>query len=398
MRPGLVRPRRAAPDALFVPRDAPAITVDGAEAHLASSNDTWNAPGLPDVAVERTIAPATGDLRITETSDAVRCAEQDGDRCVRYAPTGVRLVRTLVHDHDGRQVLVADAWTATDGRAHALDVVTQHLAGVSEPELEALAPSWRVPGVTGDAFRRFEADTQLPVDPAVDEPLTVAVRAQHVAADGDPFTGRGAITWAERPTRARFGSANALYARFLRTVEPTRPATLHSVHSVGLTAAEVDALAAEAERAWRRPVEPPPAGPGAGPTGAPAPGPGPRPVPPAVRVRPVAVTVKAKATRDRKAPYRYALSGRLRLPAGAPAAACRGVRVTVRVTGRRKGRTRTLATQRATTDSGCAWRATVRLTAKAVRGTKGRLRATITPGRTAALESRGSRGVALRAG
>ncbi|CAN5691357.1 hypothetical protein BH24GEM1_BH24GEM1_31280 [soil metagenome] len=96
----------------------------------------------------------------------------------------------------------------------------------------------------------------------------------------------------------------------------------------------------------------------------------PVPTPPAGKLR-TRLTLKARPRRDRRLPFRYTFTGRVRIPAGASKAKVCGGRVTLRL---RKGR-RTVATGRAPVSKTCTYRK--RITIRTTRRTgrrKGKLK------------------------
>ena len=122
----------------------------------------------------------------------------------------------------------------------------------------------------------------------------------------------------------------------------------------------------------------------------PAPGGGDPPRPRlTARVVPERVRLRAVARRDRKAPYRFKLRGRVVLPDGISTAGCSGgvVKLAVRAGKKRLSRSVKLA-------AGCSFRYTLKLGRKRVR------RVTVTPhfGGTAALTPRDGAALKLRAG
>jgi hypothetical protein len=384
------------------------VTVDGRRASLRFGDGAST--------VQRTVDPLTGDLRIVEVTNVRLCEAGPDSPCARRVDgSGVQLRRTTVQDHDGRQIRHTDEWVSTDGRAHGLQLLSLQIGGPGEPApiLRALtAPtatptptSWSVPWVTGDAFRAFALDEVVPEAPA-GSPATIRVRADHDARDGDPFSGQGAITWETSPQKVTFLSERSMLARFHRTVPADGSVTMRTAYSQAPSAREVGRLVADAHVAWGLPdpdavVDPPvtPEPPKPGPAPSPGPAPRPQPGPKAGRITPQALSLTTKGgRRDRKAPYRFALRGRLALPAGVPAATCRGVAVTLRVTARRKGRTATIATLRPALTADCRWSATLKLTKKAICGTNGRLTVRASSARTAALAARAAPRLSLRAG
>jgi streptogramin lyase len=93
------------------------------------------------------------------------------------------------------------------------------------------------------------------------------------------------------------------------------------------------------------PVTPPPAPPASTPTVS----------GPAARVRIRSFSARVSPRRDRRAPYRFTISGRLRTPAGIGPSACRGGRVLLRATAGR----RTVSTRSVGLRSNCTYRVAV---------------------------------------
>jgi hypothetical protein len=385
--------------------DRVGVTVDGRRGTLEPQDGAMT--------YDQTVDRVTGDVRILEVTNVRLCRAEGDDPCARrVGGAGVQLRRTTVQDHDGRQVRHADEWVSTDGRAHELQLLSLQIGGPGEPApiLRALtAPSatpaptsWSVPWVTGDAFRAFALNEVVPEAPA-GSPATIRVRADDQAADGDPFTGQGAITWETSPQKVTFLSERSMLARFHRTVPAGGSVTMRAAYSQAPSAREVRRLVADAHVAWGLPdpeapvVSPDPPKPGPAPS--PGPAPQPQPGPKAGRITPKDLSLTTKGgRRDRTAPYRFALRGRLALPAGVSPALCRGVRVTLRVTARRKGRVATVATLRPALSASCGWSTTLKLAKRALRGTGGRLTVRASTAGTTALAARTAPRLALRAG
>ena len=61
-----------------------------------------------------------------------RCAAT-AQTCSSFVSAGVELDRLIMQQGDGRQALVTDTWSATDGRHHEIDVFYEHRLGGSAP-------------------------------------------------------------------------------------------------------------------------------------------------------------------------------------------------------------------------------------------------------------------------
>ena len=105
------------------------------------------------------------------------------------------------------------------------------------------------------------------------------------------------------------------------------------------------------------------------------------------KAKPRSLSRKASPRRDRKAPFRYVFSGRVGLPSGVQAAdGCSGS-VAIQV---KNGR-RTVTSTRANLSRSCAYRKVVSLSARRLRATRGKLKATITFRGNGVLTSRRAR-------
>ena len=139
--------------------------------------------------------PSTGNILIRETENMLRCSP-DPTRCrPRRRPArpssrpACRLDRVIVQQGDGRQALVTDTWSATDGRHHEIDVFYEHRLGGSAP---VVSFPW------AGGFTSYPPDyTQKPPPTA---PFSFFTRASASAVDGDPANPQGAITLQDRPT------------------------------------------------------------------------------------------------------------------------------------------------------------------------------------------------------
>ena len=107
----------------------------------------------------------------------------------------MRLDRLIVQQGDGRQSLVTDTWSATDGRHHQIDVFYEHRLG-------GTAPVVSFPWAGG--FTSYPPGyTQTPPATA---PFSFFTRTSAAAADGDAANAQGAITLQDRPTTLRFNA------------------------------------------------------------------------------------------------------------------------------------------------------------------------------------------------
>ena len=124
----------------------------------------------------------------------------------------------IVQQGDGRQALVTDTWTTTDGRTHEIDVFYEHRLGGSAPvvsfpwvgRLHVLSA-----GLHAEAARRRA-------------PFSIFTRASAARSDGDIANAQGAITLQDRPTALRFSTSTALWTQYVRTITPATPTNIRS--------------------------------------------------------------------------------------------------------------------------------------------------------------------------
>ena len=158
--------------------------------------------------------------------------------CSSFVSAGVRLDRVVVQQGDGRQSLVTDTYSATDGRHHEIDVFYEHRLGGSAP---VVSFPW------AGGFTSYPPNyTQKPPPTA---PFSFFTRASAAAVDGDPASAQGAITLQDRPTALRFKTSTALWTQYVRTVTPETPTVIQFGFSWATSQAELTTLIGAAERA-----------------------------------------------------------------------------------------------------------------------------------------------------
>ena len=158
--------------------------------------------------------------------------------CSSFVSAGVRLDRVIVQQGDGRQALVTDTWTTTDGRTHEIDVFYEHRLGGSAP---VVSFPW------SGGFTSYPPNfTQKPPPTA---PFSFFTRASSAAVDADIAVPQGAITLQDRPTALRFKSSTALWTQYVRTVTPATPTVIQFGFSWATAQADLATLIGQAERA-----------------------------------------------------------------------------------------------------------------------------------------------------
>jgi PASTA domain len=188
--------------------------------------------------------PVSGGITIRETENLLRCNPTPATfpanalSCSSFVSAGVKLDRVIVQGADGRQALVTDTWTATDGRHHEIDVFYEHRLGGSAP---VVSFPW------AGGFTAYPPGYAQ--KPPASAPFTLFTRASAAAADGDQLNPQGAITLQDRPTAMRFRTGSALWTQFVRTVTPETPARIAFGFSWATAQADLATLIGQAERA-----------------------------------------------------------------------------------------------------------------------------------------------------
>ncbi len=226
------------------------IQVDGANAYTASSAPNDEASGFPAFSYTYSQDPATGDLTLEESTELVRCPQADypptQESCPSYIDTGVRLDMKILQSHDGRLASVTDRFVSTDGAAHSVDTQPENAQEFGYPHAEEITYSF--PG----AEPVISPAPGTTVDFASSGPATVYLKVDG-AADGDEYTGRGAIVFGDATSPATF-TAERLYESVFRVhqtaaVPAGGAATKRFAYAQAYNQAEVEALAHEAETA-----------------------------------------------------------------------------------------------------------------------------------------------------
>lgn len=234
-------------------------------------------------------------------------------------------------------------------------------------------PAFRIPWETGTAWERRSHAEPLTAPAAAISTLYTrlpnvsrligALFSYGEGGPSAPITSTyGAITFGTRPDAGLFvsdpytigavlgGVSTQFVARFVRDVPAGGQTTISQVYSTGETTAQVEALAAAAERNLTPLAPPMPPAPPAPPLAPPTP-----PAPPAARKAPRKLTTSSSLKRTKSGRYRYRLrfSGRLALPSGVAKSACRagGGTVTVQV----KAGRNTISTRRVKLNRNCRY-------------------------------------------
>jgi PASTA domain/Divergent InlB B-repeat domain len=201
------------------------LQVDGANAYAPEQAESIdpNAAGLPTLSYSYTVDAHTGDLTIHETDPLVTCTgttyPPTTAGCATFASAGVTDNRTITQDHDGHIAWIDDAFTSTDGNAHALELLwdnSQHLRGSSGDSTQV---EYEFPGQSSFSTHAAGDAVSLPAS----APGTILIR-MHGAADGDTSTGQGAIVYDRPATAATFTSVTKVVSELTLHQTGTVPA------------------------------------------------------------------------------------------------------------------------------------------------------------------------------
>jgi hypothetical protein len=225
------------------------VLVDHVNAYLPFGAATLfpgsaNALGLLASQTSVSTDPSTGNVLIRETENLLRCSPDAATvpasalTCSSFVPAGVKLDRLIIQQGDGRQALVTDTWSATDGRHHQVDVFYEDRLGGSAP---VVSFPW------AGGFTSYPPGfTQKPPATA---PFSFFTRSSPSAPDGDISNAQGAITLQDRPTTLLFRTGAAIWTQYVRTLTPETPTHISFGFSWATAQAELTALIGAAERA-----------------------------------------------------------------------------------------------------------------------------------------------------
>jgi hypothetical protein len=206
--------------------------------------------------------PTTGVTTLVETDPLVRCAPPVGGsdpnprgaasnapsatNCPAFADTGVKLVRTITYDHDGKQLLFQDAYQSTDAASHSVSLRYNH--GLVPPNGGDALTNYRFDWVDASAHAYTGGDSVAAAPAGLH---TIYIEPDGGAATGTSGTkyGRAAITFSGATDGAKFFADNedSFELNFLnRAVPATGSLKINVAYSVAPSQSEVDSLVTDA--------------------------------------------------------------------------------------------------------------------------------------------------------
>lgn len=237
------------------------LQVDGANAFTGAmaalgSGGLPAVDGRPPLTRTATRDPATGLLRLTESTDVVRCATTpaaypfaNAADCGTLVPTGLRMVRDATMSDDGRVTTMRDRWESADGAEHVLDLLFE--IDFATPRYGIQLP-WTAPDVSA-----YPGSASFPGPPSA--PASIPVYSDRTVPGGDLARPTGAVSFATAPTSVEFISglgdpSRFMELRYLRTIPAAAPLELVHTFSMAPTAAGSAQLAARAEDSYAGPA------------------------------------------------------------------------------------------------------------------------------------------------
>jgi PASTA domain len=201
--------------------------------------------GFPSFSYSFVQNHSSGDSVIHETDSFASCTGNPAyppthATCPSFTSTGVKDDRTIVQNQSGHVVLITDNYSSTDGHQHSIDLLYEN-----DQYLNRSKPAdtgYVIPGQSGYAVRHLGDTLTVP-----DRPDTVYVKNVAVA-DGDPYTGQGAITYSVAPSQIKFicpptYSDTCFTMHYSATVPATGSLTYKFGYSTDYTTAEVQSEA-----------------------------------------------------------------------------------------------------------------------------------------------------------
>ena len=238
--------------------------IDGHNAlfSYSASQDAGGDTGQPPLTMTDKYLP-NGDLSITEDEDAVRCPTDllpygtttGTNNCPSLIALGVHLHRTILLTDSGTVVQIVDVWSSTNGQSATLDLDYDQYQGFSVGAV--YMPSYEFPWVANTYATHALGDT-IPGPPSSSAPVSMFVKANSTAADGDPFYPQGSITFDPAPSGFGYhytgGPDQDFVANFQQTIPAGGAVTIKQTYAMSSTKATLSGLATAAEDQQDTPV------------------------------------------------------------------------------------------------------------------------------------------------
>lgn len=245
----------------FVAPTRSELQVDGADAYTAGNESAmfsgFNAlAGFPSLTYSYSIDPATGNLVLFETDQVVKCSPggypATSGNCTSLVPTGVQVKMRITQGASGRVATVAQYFSSTDGRSHAVDLLEDNEFRHYNDDDE-----WNFPW-TGAGLQPYTVPGQVIPGPSASGPGSFFVKGSASVPDGGESAAQGAVTFSNPPssetvigTTTNSSSYSWVDLHYARTVPASGSVVLGFTYSNAFLASEVAGYAAAAQAAYR---------------------------------------------------------------------------------------------------------------------------------------------------
>ncbi len=234
------------------------LQLDGANAYTPAAAKDVEAelgaaiPGIPAIAVSKSISAATGIVTIDEEDPIVKCSPSAAfpptkAGCEKFVSTGVTLQREWKTSNEGHVGWLNDTWRSTDGAAHELDAVyEQELSDNPSGSLE-------LPGREAFAATATGEHVSLPSGAG-----TILYKSSSAEGEGgDAEDPQGAIVYDSAPSEplaiyrgSDEPASNGFAMPYARTIPAAGSYTLRMAFVQGYGLPEVAKLAGEAQASY----------------------------------------------------------------------------------------------------------------------------------------------------
>jgi len=240
------------------------VQVDGVNVYAAGglTGTLRNNPGFPMISYSRSVDPLTGDMEILETDSFVPCAPDPAAyppvdaTCPGFGAANVTLNRSILQNHDGRQVTIVDSWESTDAQPHELDVAYDDSNYDTNWAQAGHGSLYDFTWTPTPGFKPYADGTEIA--PPAGGPVTMYVQSDATTpAGGDAKNPFGALTYGtppcalhlERVPSLAHGGGADWHARYKATIPAAGDLVITQVYSHDYSLAAVQALAHDAEQA-----------------------------------------------------------------------------------------------------------------------------------------------------
>jgi hypothetical protein len=373
-----------------------AIKVDGTAAQIPAAADA-SYTGFEGMTFTDSLSD--GNLTVEERDPLMFCASGPAS----CTSAGVKLDRTWQSADSGLLIYQSDVFKSTDGAAHSVQAVE-----IDEFDAGPDGDSFDLPGTGGFSSYAYAQAVTLPSGSG-----TIFIKSDADTPDaGDQTHPLGAVVYGTAPSEPvsfLFGSAANHYSVFDMPYDVSVPAgasapALDFAYVQDFALTDVQTLAQQAIASFSQSGGTPTGssgdggGPGDAGTQPAAGGDGTQPsqgsgAPASAKLTPTSLGAKVKPSTAKKFPYRYAVTGKITVPAGVTARqGCVG-KVTLTVT---RGKKKLVSTS-ATVNAKCAWNAKLTLRKrKLVPGRSGKLAITAAFGGNNALNKYTAKPLTIR--